>query len=247
MTVLEPRGQLARPIELEQLKSEFLLLVSHELRGPVAVVRGYLDMVSGGTFGKLPTALETALPVLTGKMDELQRVVEQMLETLRVEAQPSPLALEQMDLRQVALECAYALAPNSLAGGQRIRFALSPHPVLVDGERTRVAALLSAVIENAIKFSPDGGEITLACRADLPAGIARVLITDHGLGVTPKDSVRLFTRFGRIVTPENSHLPGIGLGLHLARESARRHGGDIVLSSRGPGGTRVEITLPLSR
>lgn len=103
------------------------------------------------------------------------------------------------------------------------------------------------MIENAIKFPADGGEITLACRADRPAGIARVLITDHGPGVAPEDSVRLFTRFGRIVTPENSHLPGIGLGLHLAREGARRHGGDIVIRSWGPGGMRVEITLPLSR
>lgn len=85
VSMVEPREEFARPLDIEQLKSEFLLLVSHELRGPLAVLRGYLDMVSGGTFGKLPAALETVLPVLNRKGDELNRLLEQMLEAARVE------------------------------------------------------------------------------------------------------------------------------------------------------------------
>jgi signal transduction histidine kinase len=238
------RAEMARAVELEHLKSDFLRLASHELRGPLAVVRGYLDMVNGGTFGAVSDKLETVLPIVTGKIDEMNRLVEQMLETARIDDNRLTLSRGQLDLRELTRECANAIAPYARAA-HRFRFDLGTEPVLVTADRTRIAGVITNVIDNAIKYSPEGGEIEVAVEAG-DDGLAKVRVTDEGLGVAPEDLPRLFTRFGRVVTPENSHISGTGLGLYLAREITRMHGGDIALTSKVGSGTTVEISLPLT-
>lgn len=239
------RAEMARTAELEHLKSDFLRLASHELRGPLAVVRGYLDMVNGGTFGPVPDALDPVLPVVTGKIDEMNRLIEQMLETARIDDNRLSLTRSELDLRELVRESANAVAPYARQG-HRFRFELDSEPVLVEADRSRIAGVVTNVIDNAIKYSPGGGEIVLACRADRGFGTAVFRVTDEGLGIGAEDLPRLFTRFGRIVTPENSHISGTGLGLYLAREITRMHGGDITLSSAVGAGTTVEITIPLA-
>lgn len=238
------RAEMARTVELEHLKSDFLRLASHELRGPLAVVRGYLDMVNGGTFGAVPQTFENVLPIVTGKIDEMNRLIEQMLETARIDDNRMTLTRGELDLRELTRECANTIAPYTRAA-HRFRFELGTAPVCVTGDRNRIAGVITNVIDNAIKYSPDGGEIVLAVEAGAD-GLARVRVTDQGLGVAAADLPRLFTRFGRIVTPENSHISGTGLGLYLARQITRMHGGEITLSSNVGAGTTVEINLPLA-
>lgn len=239
------RAEMARTAELEHLKSDFLRLASHELRGPLAVVRGYLDMVNDGTFGPIPGGLENVLPLVTGKVDEMNRLVEQMLDTARIDDNRLSLARHELDLRELVRHCVNAIAPYA-SSAHRFRFELGPDPALVEADRNRMAGVIANVVDNAVKYSPDGGEIVIACHADPVRGAAVVRVTDPGLGIAAEDSSRLFTRFGRIVTPENSHISGTGLGLYLAREITRKHGGDIRLTSQVGVGTTVEIGLPLS-
>ena len=239
------RAEMARTAELEQLKSDFLRLASHELRGPLAVIRGYLDMVNGGTFGPVPEGLDEVLPVVTGKTDEMNRLVEQMLETARIEDNRLTLSRSQVDLRQLLRQSAHAIAPYARAR-HRFRFVLGSEPVLIEADRSRIAGVIGNIVDNAVKYSPDGGEIVLECSADAGRGTALIRVTDSGLGIAREDLPRLFTRFGRIVTRENSHISGTGLGLYLAREIVRMHGGDVRLTSDAGAGTTVEITLPLT-
>ncbi len=239
------KAEMARTAQLEHLKSDFLRLASHELRGPLAVVRGYLDMVNSGTFGGIPEGLKDVLPIVTGKIDEMNRLVEQMLETARIDDNRLSLSRHELDLREVLRHSAQAVAPYARTG-HSFRFRLSPEPVLVEADRTRISGVITNIIDNAIKYSPAGGQILLECGAGEVAGTAAIRVTDHGLGIAEDDLPRLFTRFGRIVTPENSHISGTGLGLYLAREITRMHGGDIRLDSTVGSGTTVEITLPLA-
>ena len=240
------RAEMARTAELEQLKADFLRLASHELRGPLAVIRGYLDMVNGGTFGPVTEALEGVLPIVTGKIDEMNRLVEQMLDTARIDDNRLSLSRHEVDLRELARQCANAIAPYARAG-HSFRFTFGTEPVVVAADRTRLASVVTNVIDNAIKYSPDGGEVELECSTDRESRTAALRVTDHGLGIAEHDFPRLFTRFGRIVTPENSHISGTGLDLYLAREITRMHGGDLDLASEPGSGTTVTITLPLSR
>jgi signal transduction histidine kinase len=239
------QAQMARTVELEKLKSEFLRLASHELRGPLAVVRGYLDMVVGGTFGDMAPPMDAVMTIVAAKVDEMNRLVEQMLETARLEENRLLLSSTEFDLRQVVRESANALMPLAQST-HSFRFKLGPDPVLVLADRTRIAGVVTNVLDNAVKYSPAGGEITITCDSDPETESAMVVVEDQGIGIDEADMSRLFTRFGRIVNSDNSHIPGTGLGLYLAREIARMHSGDIRITSRRSEGTKVAISLPLS-
>jgi signal transduction histidine kinase len=239
------RAEMARTVTLEHLKSDFLRLASHELRGPMAVVRGYLDMVNSGSFGPVPPSFQDVLPIVTGKIDEMNRLVEQLLDSARLDDNRLSLTRRTLDLRQLARQCAEAVAPYSRAG-HRLHLRLGTAPVLVDVDRSRISGVITNVIDNAIKYSPGGGDVLVECEADGGGRTATLRVTDSGLGIAEEDLPRLFTRFGRIVTPENSHISGTGLGLYLSREITRMHGGEIRLRSQAGSGTTVEITLPLS-
>jgi signal transduction histidine kinase len=104
--------------------------------------------------------------------------------------------------------------------------------------------MLTNLIDNAIKYSPQGGEIEI--RLDHDSRVATIMVRDHGIGIGAEQIPVLFTRFGRLVTPETSHIRGTGLGLYLARETARLHGGDIVVASEARAGSTFTVTIPLA-
>jgi signal transduction histidine kinase len=137
-----------------------------------------------------------------------------------------------------------SLAPR-VSAQHRLRVDLPPDPLPARIDTERVGLALRNILDNAVKYSPDGGEVVCSAFADGDRAIVRV--ADHGLGIAPEDRDKLFTRFGRVLTTANSHIPGIGLGLYFAREVARRHGGDVrLVEADGPGST-FDITLPLAR
>jgi signal transduction histidine kinase len=238
---LQEHGE--RMAALDHAKSEFLRLASHELRGPLAVLRGYTSMLADGSLGAMPEGTGRILDVMTGKVGEINLLIDQMLETARLEDSRLQLALEATDLRGLVRTAGSTL--KLLAGPQhplRVQVPSQAVPVMIDGPR--VMTILTNLIDNAIKYSPGGGEVRV--RLAVGADVARIEVTDKGLGIDPGDLPRLFTRFGRLVTSENSHIPGTGLGLYLARELARMHGGDITVSSAVGRGSTFTLELPLT-
>lgn len=228
---------------LERTKTEFLNLASHELRGPITVIRGYLSMLERGSLGEIPPAALKALPVLTAKADEMNTLVEQMIEAARLEEGRLELSPRRADLREVArtaIEMALPFADSAHA--LVLESADIEVPVTVDVDR--IATVIGNLLSNAIKYSPDGGPVTLSVSTGDHVG--KISVTDTGVGI-PEDRIdRLFTRFGRIVTPETSHIPGTGLGLYLSRELARLHGGDITATSVLGKGSTFVLAVPLS-
>jgi two-component system sensor histidine kinase VicK len=137
-----------------------------------------------------------------------------------------------------------SIAPR-VSSQHRVRVELADQPLLVQVDSERVALAVRNVVDNAVKYSPAGGDVICCVSGD--GATARVRVADHGLGIAPEDRDKLFSRFGRILTSANSHIPGIGLGLFFAREVARRHGGDVSLVDRDGPGTTFELTLPLAQ
>jgi signal transduction histidine kinase len=121
----------------------------------------------------------------------------------------------------------------------------SPQPIRVDGDPDRLATIIANLVDNAIKYSPNGG--TVHCRTGVKDGRAYVEVRDHGLGIAERDLPILFSRFGRIVTPENSHISGTGLGLYLSRDLAQMHGGDITVCSELGQGSTLTLWVPLAQ
>ena len=231
-----------RAAALERTKSELLNLVSHELRGPLTVIRGYLSMLDEGAFGQVPEGYrKEILPILDGKLTSMDLLVEQTLEASRLEDSRLLLKRDQVDLRRLAEDAVRTMMP--LATRHELTVDLPPESVWVEGDGGRLNTIFVNLIDNAIKYSPDGGPVR--CRLSERDGSAFFSVTDEGVGIADEHLPQLFTRFGRIVTADNSHIPGTGLGLYLSQELARMHGGEISVTSRARAGSTFTLRLPL--
>jgi len=238
----ELQAHADRMAELEKVKSDFLKVASHELRGPLAILKGYVSMLSDGSLTLDSPATAKVFTVISAKLQEVSDLVEQMLETARLEDSRLQLRLERQELTSVLTEATERIRP--LAAGTHhveLNFDLKSVPVLADHDR--LLTIVTNLLDNAVKYSPDGGivEVNLTC----DAGTALITVKDHGVGIAGTDLSRLFSRFGRIVTADNSHIPGTGLGLYFARELARMHGGDITVESEEGVGSTFTVSLPL--
>jgi signal transduction histidine kinase len=231
---------IERTRSMEKMRSDFLKLASHELRGPIAVVRGYFSMMADKSLDA--DALERAMPVIERKLNDMNALVNEMLETARLEEGITRVERQPQSLRAIAAAATSAIQPQ-LTPRHRLDVRLPGSAVLVDVDAARIETIIRNLLDNAIKFSPDGGEIS--CHASARHDVTRITVIDHGLGIPPEQMHRLFTRFSRLVTPENSHISGTGLGLYLSRELARAHGGDITAKSTPGGGTSFVLSLPV--
>jgi PAS domain S-box-containing protein len=233
------RQHAERMVELERIKSDFLNLASHELRGPLAILKGYIRMLAEGTLS--PEQQADVLPLLSAKVQQMALLVQDMLETARIEDGRLSLDAVVLDLRDLAREVVQGY--QHAARKKHVLSVSSPdRPVLVMGDRVRVEAIMSNLLDNAIKYSPDGGPVT--CLVARSGARAFFSVQDCGLGIASDDMSKLFTRFGRLVTRENSNIGGTGLGLYLSQEIAQRHGGSILVESKPGRGSRFTLTLP---
>jgi len=231
-----------RMAAVEAHKTQFLNLASHELRGPLTVIRGYTSLLESGVLGELNARGRRAAPVLSAKVMEMNALIEQMIEAARLEDGALLIKPKEADLRDIA--AASVGAVKTVLDDRHSLVLSSPNravKVRVDSER--VQTIITNLIDNAVKYSPDGGEV--ACVVTSRNGVARVSIKDRGIGIAPGDMGTLFTRFGRVSRPDTDHLPGTGLGLYLGRQLARLHGGDITVDSVLGHGSTFTLHLPL--
>lgn len=227
-----------RMAELERTKGEFLNLASHELRGPLTVIRGYNSMLQDGSIPLSQVPQVTA--IVEGKLAQMDLLIEQMLETAWLEYGDLPLHLEAFDLGAMAADRLDTFRP--LGVGHDFVLSRPAVPVSVHADRLRAGTIIANLIDNAIKYSPRGGEIR--CTVGTREGVAFVEVRDQGIGIAREHFDRLFTRFGRLPTAENAGIAGTGLGLFLCREIARRHGGDVTAQSEIGAGSAFTLTLP---
>ncbi|HXM54428.1 MAG TPA: HAMP domain-containing sensor histidine kinase [Candidatus Dormibacteraeota bacterium] len=226
---------------MERAKGQFLNLASHELRGPVAIIRGYMSMLERGTLGPLNQAGLQAVRVMSAKALEMNALIEQMLDAARLEEGRLQLHLRPVELRSVverAVEVMLPLADDA----HPLVLRVDPQPLVAAVDVERVQTILTNLVDNAIKYSPEGGPVE--CRVTGDDDSVLIAVRDHGVGIAPDDLPRLFSRFGRISTDATRHIPGIGLGLYLARELAQLHGGDISVESRPGAGSTFVLALP---
>ena len=228
---------------LEKTKSQFLNLASHELRSPLGVINGYLSMLEQGALGQLTESGVRAVEVLKTKALEMNLLVAQMLDAARLEDGRLALKRDRVDLRDVAGEALQVVRPLA-AAGHDLSLETPPRQVIVFGDVDRLTTIISNLLENAIKYSPEGGKIR--CIVGAVEHTASVSVVDNGVGVAREDIPRLFKRFERIENRKTSHVAGTGLGLYLSRELARQHGGDIQVESGPDAGSTFTLSLPLA-
>jgi signal transduction histidine kinase len=183
------------------------------------------------------------MPVLIAKTEEMNLMIEQMIEASRLEEGRLQLRKKVIDLREIANRSVELIRP--LADDDHpIRLHCPEKEVPVEVDPDRIGTILTNLLDNAIKYSPDGGEVRLEVARN--GRMAKVTVEDHGVGIAEAQLPLLFTRFGRIVTAETSNIRGTGLGLYLARELARMHGGDISVDSRPGRGSTFVMEVPVA-
>jgi signal transduction histidine kinase len=234
-------GQNERLRELDGLKDEFVSLVSHELRTPLTSIRGYLELVLDGPAGSLTEEQNRFLRVVERNADRLLGLVGDLLFVAQVDAGRLPVEFSDLDLALVAAECVDGVRPTAEAKG--LELIVDAPPLAAKGDRGRLDQLLGNLISNAVKFTPEGGRVTVRVSAHDESAVIEV--SDNGIGVPKAELDELFTRFFRSSTATENAIPGTGLGLVIAKAIAEAHGGQITVESREGVGTTFKVTLPL--
>jgi len=232
---------------VEQLKSDFVASVSHELRAPLTSIFGFAQtlLAREGLFGE--SERQTFLRYIASEAERLTNIVEQLLNVARLDAGDLEVELEEVDIVPVARE-AVAQAER-LNGSGFYRFGLEvPRTSLVAAaDAQKVRQILTNLLDNAVKFSPDGGSITVSARRR--AGRIEVAVGDEGVGIPQAEQELIFRKFYRAMDPgsESRGGPGAGLGLFIARGLVTAMGGRIWVSSLENEGSLFVFELPLAR
>jgi len=224
---------------LSALRADFVSLVSHELRSPMAAVIGAARTLQDRWRSLTPEQREAFLALIADETNRLAALIGDVLDTSRIEAGTFSYSFSDVDLARL-VEDAVATA---VVGQDEVRIrALVPGAVpQVRGDRERLRQVLTNLIDNAVKYSPAGDEVEVSVRRD--DGDVRISVRDHGPGI-PSDQQRLiFEKFGRADVPGGSK-PGTGLGLFIARSIAEAHGGSVEVESHADGGATFTLTLP---
>jgi signal transduction histidine kinase len=237
--------------EAERLKDEFIALAAHELKTPMAAVKGYADMLTRGPVSGLGAPLEDwqreALEAIDSATIRLVELTNDLLDVARLQADRLELRREPTDL--VALARRVSRRMQVTTERHMLRLETSEDYVVADVDAARIEQVLGNLLSNAIKYSPDGGEVRIKVgksSASAEGEQALICVQDTGIGIPKEQQSRLFSRFVRAENARERSIGGTGLGLYLCREILARHGGRIWLESELNQGSVFSIELPLN-
>lgn len=224
----------------EQLKNELVATASHDLKNPLSVMLGYLDLLNI-TLDLNPQAAEY-MRRLQHAVTHMRELIDDLLDMARIESgitlRPNALNLGLIVGQEVQVLSVKA-APKEIA----FRIEIPPDLPLIEADEQRLRQILANLISNAIKYTPHGGTITVS--AEVRDVGVQVAVQDTGIGISPEDQAQVFTRFYRVRAPETEGIEGTGLGLAIVRSLVEAHGGQIGLRSRLGEGSTFFFTLPL--
>ncbi len=231
-------AHLAGIERLNQLKSEFITMVSHEFRTGLVGIQGFSEMIRDA---ELPIAeVKGYAGEINKDAQRLNRMITDMLELDRIEAGRLVLRMEPVNINGVLHD---AIERARASGGQHVIDAqLDSTQPIVECDADRVAQIVSNLLTNAVKYSPEGGEILVSSRVS--DGFVEVGVRDHGVGIAAEFAKQLFSRYSRYEKNSNK-IVGTGLGLAIARQIVELHGGRIWLDSTVGAGADFRFTLPV--
>lgn len=226
---------------LNRLQSEFVQNVSHELRTPLTFIKGYIDLFVEGAFGELNDEMRQRLNIVARRTNAVTRLVEDMLLLQQMEV--GHFKFNWFDLGEVVQLAAQAADVTAVQNKVQISTRVPDGLPHVWGDAGRVGQVFDNLIGNAIKFSPEGGAITIAVDL-IENDLVRVSLRDTGIGIPPEKLDKIFDRFYQVDGSTTRRYGGTGLGLAIVRQIVEAHGGTISVASEVNRGSTFTFTLP---
>jgi len=226
---------------VDQMRSDFVSMVSHELRNPMATIRGFGQILRDRPEGLADDKRHEASEAIVRQVDRMASLVDNVLEVSRMESDSFSYAFIPYDVRELLEECV-----------EEARAGWPEHPLSLDaprdlprsrGDRERVKQVMLNLISNACRYSRDGAAVVVRARGE--GSETRIDVVDEGAGIAPEQQPLLFQRFARLRTPDNANVRGTGLGLYISRRIVEAHGGRISVESAPGRGSTFSVTLPL--
>ncbi len=231
--------------EVDRMKSAFVSMVSHELRTPLTSIKGYVDLIlTDETVGELTELQREFLGITQHNTRRLMSITNDLLDLSHIESGKIELHCTPLDISLLIRELLPSFQPGWDARRQTFTLHLPEEVLMVLAEAHRVTQILDNLLSNAHKYTPDEGHIDLLIETVGP--VARVAITDSGIGLSTDEQAQLFTRFYRAHNAITQAGGGTGLGLAITRSLVEMQGGQIQVSSEPGHGSTFRFTLPLA-
>jgi two-component system phosphate regulon sensor histidine kinase PhoR len=227
---------------LEQVRTEFVANVSHELRTPLTAILGYVETLLGGAVDDVSNS-RRFLEVVHRHTERLGRLLNDLTDLSNIELGRIPLDLEPTSVAEVTDSVAEILRARAASGGVALAVEV-PAELLVHADHDRLHQILINLVDNAVKYTPAGGRVTV--RAHRTGNGAEITVVDTGAGIPSADLPRITERFYRVDKARSRELGGTGLGLAIVKHLVQAHGGELVIESALGRGTTVRVRLPLS-
>jgi signal transduction histidine kinase len=229
--------------QANRAKSEFVSIVSHELRTPMTSVRGYADMLEKGMAGTLSAQQAEFVRTINRNAERMQVLVSDLQDVSRIETGQLQLKIESATLAEALDSALQATQSQIEARSQQLTLEVPEDLPPVHADRARLTQVLTNLLSNAYKYTREGGQICV--RAWLEDGYVHCAVADTGVGMTPEDQARLFTKFFRSEDPAVREVSGTGLGLCIVKSLVEMQGGQIRVESELGKGTTVRFTVPV--
>jgi signal transduction histidine kinase len=228
-------------IATDRRKDEFLAILAHELRNPVAAIKAGLYMLKKreGTEGVIAVREQ-----MDRQLVHLTRLVDDLLDISRISEGKISLRKARVELAAIVQSAVEASQPGLDAAGHRLTLALPDEAIWLEADLVRMAQVLSNLLSNAAKYTPEGGHIELHGRR--AEDRLEISVRDNGLGISAEMQARVFDIFHQVNAHQERSDGGLGIGLALVRQLVELHGGSVAVASDGPGtGSTFTVTIPL--
>ncbi|MBQ6893538.1 MAG: HAMP domain-containing protein, partial [Clostridia bacterium] len=230
--------------QLDRSRREFVANASHELRTPLTTIKMVLETLSGDENITGNELTKSFLEMADAESSRMEALIRNLLTLSQLDSKTVNFEMRKLNLTESVEGIANTLTLTASSKGQTLSFDGTHEPIYINGDRIRVEQTIINIVSNAIKYTPDGGEISISLtKAGKNVEIA---VSDNGVGIPKDDLPRLFERFYRVEKDRNSDKGGTGLGLAIAKEFAIAHGGDIKVESEVGKGTTFTIIFPIA-
>jgi signal transduction histidine kinase len=230
--------------ELNRVKSDFVSSVSHELRTPLTSILGYVEILYDGFGGPLSDEQSRMMAIVGRNAERLLGLIEELLLMGSLESGTLQLALAPVSVKALLDDAYQAVVPDLATRNLDVVLDVASDADIITGDPRRLDRALINLLTNAIKFTPDGGRVTVSTRR--AGDRVRIEVADTGIGIPLEDQAKIFDRFFRSSSAAHLAVPGTGLGLAITKMIVDGHGGKIEVSSSPGKGTRFILTLPLN-